>query len=220
MNKKIVILFDLDGTLIDSTDAILASFHYAFAKQNFHFSKTEQDIIQLIGYPLDYMFVKLGVSQKFVSQFVDSYKENYQKISHKQTTLLTNAKESVKIASRFATLGVVTTKTTLYSRLLLEDFGIWNYFNTIIGRQEVINPKPHPEPILKACEALKVTPSKDIFMIGDTKLDLIAANKANISSIGVLCGYGNKQDLSPYTPHIYEDSLGAVKLVKRLYSKG
>ncbi len=218
-NKNITILFDLDGTLIDSTEAIIASFHYAFSDQNFQYEKEDSEIIKLIGYPLDHMFRELGVDKDKIWDFVDSYKENYRQISQEQTLLLQNAKASVELAASFATLGVVTTKTTLYSIPLLENFGIRNYFDTIIGRQEVENPKPHPEPILKACERLQIFPSKDIFMIGDTKLDLIASNEAGISSIGVLCGYGSKKELQPFTPHVCKDSLEAVKLVQELYSK-
>jgi len=219
-NKKdITILFDLDGTLIDSTDAIVASFYFAFKDQNFDYQKSEKDIIKLIGYPLDYMFEKLGVPQEKVWDYVDSYKSNYRKISQAQTLLLDNAKEAVELAASFATLGVVTTKTTLYSIPLLKNFKIWNYFNTIIGRQEVENPKPHPEPIFRACEALKITPNKDVFIIGDTELDLLAAKAANISSVGVLCGYGERDALSSLSPYITEDSLSAVKLIKRLYFK-
>ena len=217
--EEITVLFDLDGTLIDSTEAILASFHFAFKDQNFNFTKGDEEIIKLIGYPLDYMFENLGVEKNKVWDYVDSYKANYKEVSEAQTVLLENAKEAVALAATFATLGVVTTKTTLYSIPLLKNFQIWNYFNTIVGRQEVTHPKPHPEPIFRACEALKITPNRDVFIIGDTKLDLIAANRANISSVGVLCGYGNEEELSTFSPNICNDSLDAVKLIKRLYFK-
>ncbi len=76
---NIVILFDLDGTLIDSTEAILESFHYAFDDQNFNFNGKNKDIENLVGYPLDVMFKELGVSSEKVWDFVDSYKTNYKK---------------------------------------------------------------------------------------------------------------------------------------------
>ena len=50
-------------------------------------------------------------------------------------------------------------------------------------------------------------------MIGDTKLDLIAAREANINSIGVLCGYGEKEELLKYTNYIEKDSLNAIKFL-------
>ena len=189
-NNEIVILFDLDGTLIDSTTAIVGCFYHSFKELDFDFTGNDEDIKNEIGYPLDIMYASLGVEKSKVWDFVDSYKKEYRKISQAQTFLLKNALETVKLASSFARLGIVTTKTTAYTLPLLENFGIMKYFETIIGRKEVKNPKPHPEPVLKALENMNLKPHKNIFMIGDTKLDIIAANEANISSIAVLCGYG------------------------------
>lgn len=214
-----VILFDMDGTLIESTSAIVESFLFAFEDQQVPFLKKEQDIIDLIGYPLEYKFEKLGVEKHKVWDFVDSYKENYRKIANERTSLLENAKESIEVAKSFARLGVVTTKTTKYTIELLEKFELAHLFETVIGRQDIINPKPHPEPVLKACEMMGVVPSKSVFMIGDTKLDLIAASEAKVTSIAVLCGYGKEEELLKYTNNICKDSLESVKLVKRLHSK-
>ncbi len=214
-NKEIVILFDLDGTLIDSTDAITGCFFHSFRKLNFDFAGTKEDIKNEIGYPLDIMYANLGVDKTKVWDFVSVYKEEYRKISKEQTYLLPNAVESVKLASSFARLGIVTTKTTEYTIPLLEHMGIMKYFETIIGRQEVINPKPHPEPILKCLENMDLEPNKNIFMIGDTKMDLIAAKEAKISSVGVLCGYGKKEQLTCYTNAICNNSLEAVTHIQK-----
>lgn len=217
--KNIIILFDLDGTLIDSTEAILESFDYAFKKHKFDFSGGDEEIKSHIGYPLDVMFSALGVEKNKVSDFVESYKENYRVISEQKTVLLKYAKQAVQEASKFARLGVVTTKTTQYSIPLLKNLGIYEYFETIIGRQEVKNPKPDPEPIEVALKNMGRESSRDIFMIGDTKLDLIAANRANISSCGVLCGYGHKKELSCYTPLVTTNALKAVNLIQSIISK-
>ncbi len=213
MNK--IILFDLDGTLIDSTDAIVGTFYYTFEKLNFQFEGNQKDIKSVIGYPLDVMYEQLGVPTNQVWDFVDCYKQRYRTISLEQTTLLPNAKKALIEASKFARLGIVTTKTTQYTIPLLEDMDIMKYFETIIGRQEVINPKPDPEPIFKAMENMDVTKSNyKIFMIGDTKLDLIAAKKANIQGVGVLCGYGTKEELEKYTHIVAKNSLEAVEKIR------
>lgn len=213
--KEIVILFDLDGTLIDSTDAITGCFFYSFKELNFDFKGTKEDIKNEIGYPLDIMYANLGVDKTKVWDFVSVYKQRYRKISKEQTYLLPNAVESVKLASSFARLGIVTTKTTEYTIPLLEHMGIMKYFETIIGRQEVVNPKPNPEPVLKCLDNMSLKPHKNIFMIGDTKLDLIAANKAGIRSVAVLCGYGKQSDLECYTNAICNDSLEAVTYIQK-----
>ena len=212
-----IILFDLDGTLIDSTDAIVSTFYYSFKELEFDFKGSDEDIKALIGYPLDVMYLELGVQKGKEWDFVDAYKQRYRTISIAQTTLLKNAVESLELASSFARLAIVTTKTTQYTIPLLEHMDIFKYFEGIIGRQEVQNPKPHPEPIYKAIELLNIDKEKyDIYMIGDTKLDLIAANDAGIKGIGVLCGYGKYDQLSGYTNAIFGDSLEAVKHIKKV----
>ncbi|PIF03910.1 MAG: hydrolase [Arcobacter sp.] len=215
MAKKITILFDLDGTLIDSTEAIVGCFYNSFKELNFDFKGVDEDIKKQIGYPLDVMYETLGVPKEKVWDFVASYKKEYRKVSEQKTTLLPDAYEAVKLAASFARLGVVTTKTTLYTIPLLKNFKIFDDFETIIGRQEVTNPKPHPEPIIKAMENLHITKDDTIYMIGDTKLDLIAAKEAGIQAVGVLCGYGKENDLKKYTQYLYTDALEAIEQIKK-----
>ncbi len=212
------ILFDLDGTLIDSTDAILECFRHSFKELNFDFQGSDEDIKNEIGYPLDIMYANLLVDKELIWDFVDCYKKEYRKVSQTKTSLLPNAIESIILASKFARLGIVTTKTTKFTIPLLEHLGIMKYFETIIGRQEVKNPKPHSEPILKALENMKLKPNKNVFMIGDTKLDIIAANNSGINAIAVLCGYGKEKELINFTDNIVTDSLEAVKMIKNYQS--
>lgn len=207
-----IILFDLDGTLIDSTEAILESFENSFHVHNFIPAKKEQ-ITPLIGYPLDYMYTNLGVPEAKVWDFVATYKEHYRKISTQKTLLLKNAAEAVIKASEFATLGIVTTKTGEYSQILMEHFGLMQHFQVLIGREHVTLPKPDAQPILKALEALDVE-NKEIWMIGDTKLDLIAAQNAGVNSIGVLSGYDSHETLKMYTNVILGDALEAVSFLR------
>jgi phosphoglycolate phosphatase len=207
-----IILFDLDGTLIDSTDAILSTFHYACDVHGFN-RVSDKEVIALIGYPLDVMFESVGVKKEEVWDFVATYKEEYRKISTKKTQLLKFAKESILKANEFATLGIVTTKTGRYSEILMQHFDLMKYFNVLIGREHVQHPKPHAEPILKALESLD-TNDKEIWMIGDTKLDLISAKNAGVNSIAVLSGYGDEESLKKYTNIIFNDTLEAVTYLK------
>lgn len=211
-----IILFDLDGTLIDSTDAIVSTFHHSFKEMNFDFQGSDEDIKSLIGYPLEIMFMDLGVDEEQAWDFVDTYKQRYKIISTQKTLLLENAIEALEIASKFARLSIVTTKTGKYTIPLLEHFDILKYFEIVTGREHVENPKPHPEPILKTLEQMKVNNTSNIWMIGDTHLDILCANSAGVNSVGVLCGYGKEEDLKDLTSFISNNSLDAVKLIEEL----
>ncbi len=208
------ILFDLDGTVIDSTEAIVESFLYACECYGFTHPTYEQ-ITKLIGYPLDVMFREVGVKEDKVWDFVTAYKEHYRVISKEKTFLLPKAKEAVIEASSFARLGVVTTKTARYSKELLEHFGIMCYFETLIGREDVTYPKPHAEPIETALENMKIEKKEEVYIIGDTVLDLESAQNAHIKAVGVLSGYGRKNDLEKYNFVIKKDVYEAVSFLKR-----
>ena len=211
LGKDKVILFDLDGTLIDSTDAILHCFFKSFKESRYKLPNKEE-IKSLIGYPLDVMYHKLGIDEKEIWDFVDRYKQCYRKISTSMTTLLPSAIESLELASKYARLGIVTTKTARYSKILLEYMNVMKYFEVLIGREDVTNPKPHHEPIIKALNFMNTPYHKDIYMIGDTILDLQSAKNANIKGIGVLSGYGKEEELKQYTNLIARDAYEGVKL--------
>jgi len=206
-----IILFDLDGTLIDSTEAILESFSVAFQTFNDDIP-SDEDIKAEIGHPLDAMFTTLGVDKAKVWDYVDAYKMHYRQISCAKTVLLKDAKKAVELAHKNATLGVVTTKTAKYSIELLEHMGLMEYFSVLIGREDVQNPKPHPEPIQKALAKLP-SDTNSVWMIGDTCMDMLAAKSANVGSVGVTCGYGTIESLTKCTDNIYQNSLEAVKFI-------
>ena len=246
--KNLTLLFDLDGTLIDSTTSILAGFREAFLKFGVDYPG-DKAVKDLIGYPLDYMFEKMGIGINEVPNFIDAYKAKYREIYLDQTSLKFDAKEALKMASEFANLGVVTTKTSKYSQILLEYLGIAKFFGVIIGRDDVKEPKPAAEPINLALKRLgmdfksvgnrRIVVSKSsfdnnlnlpekqsstpnlnrvnerIFMIGDTKLDALAAKNANIKSLGVRYGYGDEAQLLAHFDAVFDNTSQAVIYAKK-----
>jgi phosphoglycolate phosphatase len=206
-----VILFDLDGTLIDSTEAILEGFRVVFEKFNKVYPG-DNEVKRLIGLPLDVMFSHLGVKEN-VNEYVNEYKNHYRIISKQKTVLLPGAKEAIRLASTFARLGIVTTKTALYSKELLKHFGIMDYFEVLIGREDVTNPKPHPEPILKALHLMNANKEAS-WMIGDTCLDMVSAKDAGINYIGVKFDYENEENLKKCADIVKKDVLEAVRYIK------
>lgn len=210
---KNIILFDLDGTLIDSTEAILESFHQSYK----HFNKItppNEKIKALIGHPLDVMFYELGIDEDEKWDYVDTYKKHYRKISCEKTELLPFAKEAIEEAATFARLGIVTTKTAMYSKELMEHFNLMHYFTTLIGRENVENPKPHAEPIIKALDALGASKGDSVWMLGDTWMDIQSADNAGVKSVALLSGYDSLETLSKHTNIIKNNALEAVEYIE------
>ena len=210
--KSTIILFDLDGTLIDSTDAIVSSFFDVYDKFDFQ-KPSKDDITKYIGYTLQDMFLNLGIEKRYIDKCVKEYKRFYIQRALDMTMLLPMSKEAIELAYSFARVGIVTTKTGKYSKEILEHLGVMNYFEVLVGREDVQNPKPHKEPIEKALKLMSAT-KENCWMIGDTKFDLLSAQNASIKSIGVLSGYAKEEELKKYTSIIKDNSLQAVKFLQ------
>lgn len=211
--KDKTLLFDLDGTLIDSTPAILNSFHFAFEKLGLKPS-LDKDIKRLIGLPLDEAFKVLCKEKAYLAeQFVDFYREKYRTIYLDQTTLLPLAREALEMASEFADLAVVTTKGSQFTKPLLDFLGVGHFFKSIVGRNDVQFAKPHPEPILTALKRLNKDKTH-AFMIGDTQFDILAAKAAGISHIALSCGYESIESLQKYSDCIKNNAYEAVKYIE------
>lgn len=203
---KYTILFDLDGTLVDSTNAILNSFKDTLKILNLDI-KEDIKIKNLIGYPLKNMFTILYPDYfNLIDEFVKIYRECYSKIYLEQTTLLPKVDQALHLAYNFADLGIVTTKGGTFTPILLEFLNIKKFFKTLITLDDVKNPKPDAEPILLALNRLNKT-QENAYMIGDTILDIQASLAANITPIALSCGYGDEDELKKYSqifPNAYE----------------
>ena len=214
---QITLLFDLDGTLINSTPAILDGFHYAFA----HLGAAEpsdEAIKRLIGHPLEVMFERLGVTRD-VQNFVLAYKQRYAQTFLDQTVLLSGAFEAVRAASEFANLGVVTTKTSKFSKILLQHLGIAEFFGTIVGREDVQDPKPSAEPILKALENLGIcgaTASQSPHAARGKTHDATADENTSAASRSAILSEISAPDLKsllaldPDPSKVYEQNLSSI----------
>lgn len=212
MNKTI--LFDLDGTLIDSTDAILNSFQGAFKALGLT-SKNNEEIKNLIGYPLEQMFRMLYPDKVNLSkEFVLAYREIYAQIYLEQTTLLPKAKEALELGSEIADLGIVTTKGGKFTPILLDYLRVKKFFKTLITLEDITNPKPSSEPIILALKRLNKT-QENAYMIGDTILDIQAAISANITPLALTCGYGNENELKAHSM-VFLNAYEAVNYMARL----
>lgn len=209
---KKTLLFDLDGTLIDGTSAILDAFKVALDDTLRFDSKKIQ---AMIGYPLEVMFANLGFNEEEIKLRIEKYRQCYEKIYLAQTTLLPSVKEALLLASSFADLAVVTTKSSLFSKNTLHHLGVLHFFRTVVGKDDVREAKPSAEPILKALKLINKG-KENAFMVGDTSLDIKAALNAGISCVALSCGYEELQSLQKHNVVIKASAFEAVEYIKGL----
>ncbi len=197
--EKPVFLFDMDGTLIDASPAIYNSAIVALKTAGIG-DPGRAVIESQIGLPLPDMFRALHVRENDIESAVESYRQEFRRSGRSGTTLLPGALEACKMASENGRTAVVTTKTGWYTRELIVSLGIGDYLETVVGYEDVKNPKPHPEPVYLAVEKLGLPSIADkpavdhIWMIGDTKYDLGAAINAGVRC-AIVPGFGKLKDL-------------------------
>src|SRR5690625_4275481 len=151
MNSIHTILFDLDGTLINTNNLIQASFQYTF--KTFGYEFTDEEVQQFNGPPLIDTFMSINPEQ--ADDMLEVYQKHNHAIHDAYVTAYPNAYETVSTLKEYGIkLGVVTTKMRLGAEMGLNLMGLTSFFETIITFDDVENTKPHPEPVLKAMNQL------------------------------------------------------------------
>ncbi|MBI2483867.1 HAD family hydrolase [Candidatus Uhrbacteria bacterium] len=182
------LIFDVDGTLIDTEQYIVSAFQHVISKNNLG-SRDSAWLRSLIGMPLNSIYELLGGPrsaeevERLCGQHVDFQKDNIHLVREYPYVRETLA----VLRDRDAPLGIFTSRRSPSVLPTLKQAGIDSFFDVIIAGDHVQNGKPHPEGLLKALSALKANPM-DAYMIGDTDLDIMVGKNAFAKTIGVSWG--------------------------------
>lgn len=200
------VVFDLDGTLIDSTEAIVDCCNYLFDTLN-RKRPSRQVLIDSIGCPLDEQLKLLLGDDDKNELYVEIYREHHKAIANEKTFLLPGAAETLEAFQQAGLkLGFATSKKLEASERILEHFGVLHYFQSRIGPDEVVHPKPHPEALYRSMENLGVQAEEMIF-VGDMHFDVKAAQSAGVSCLAVSTGYDTHEELEALGPEAVFDHL-------------
>ncbi|GLS90225.1 phosphoglycolate phosphatase [Psychromonas marina] len=207
-NNKQVILFDLDGTLIDSApDLALAINHMLTTLGRETFS---DDLIRSWVGNGAQVIVKRGLSGKadfdqdidpaLFDKALDIFLTFYAKNLCVDTVTYANVRSTLKILkAQGYRLVIVTNKPFDFIEPILEGLQLTGLFELLLGGDSLPERKPSPLPLLHVCETLSVTPEQCV-MVGDSKNDILAANAANMQSIGLTYGYNYGEDIAEHKP--------------------
>ena len=198
--RPTAVLFDLDGTLIDSIDLIVKSGQYAFEKCGLPCPSTTEWLAG-VGRPLTAMFGPFAPGgDTEVTALILAYRE-FQMPNH---DALIRAYDGVPemlaaLAERGHPMAIVTSKTDMLAARGLAHTGIDQFFDTIVGMDSCQRHKPDPEPVLIALDRLGVVP-KNAWFVGDSVHDMESGNAAGVATVGALWGPFDAEDLAPSHP--------------------
>lgn len=220
-NKK-VILFDLDGTLVDSApDLALAVNHMLESLKREPFCA--ETIRSWVGNGAQTL-VKRGLSGSNVidetidpelfAQALDIFLDFYAQNLCVTTVTYPNVETTLKsLKAQDYRLVLVTNKPYDFIEPLLEGLALTDLFELCLGGDSLAKKKPDPLPLLHVCERLDVSVSECV-MVGDSKNDIVAANAANMHSIGVTYGYNYGEHINLYEPdHVVDDLSQIIELL-------
>ncbi len=187
MKKIRAVLFDFDGTLADSTDLVMQCYRHTMT---IHLGEPPPDEEWLRGFgtPLEPQIRRFARSESEATAMLKTYRD-YQGIHHDR---LLRPFEGVvpmvqELLDRQVPLAIVTSKHREGTVRGLELCTLSACFAEIVTPEDVVNPKPHPEPVLHALERLGVQADEAVF-IGDSPHDIVAGREAGTFTAGVLWG--------------------------------
>jgi pyrophosphatase PpaX len=177
------VLFDLDGTIIDTNELIIQSFFHALrgvVPEGF----TREHIIPYMGQTLK-MQLQHFSGRENVEVLTQAYRE-YNLLWHdERVSLFPGVAEVIpQLRNAGIRLGIVTTKMRATTIQALELLGLYDSIETIVTIDDVEYTKPHPEPVAKAIQALGTEPSETL-MVGDSSVDMESAIAAGAVPVGV-----------------------------------
>ena len=225
MKQKFTILFDLDGTLVDTAPDLMHAHNYVMKKFGYPTKSTEQ-IRNLVGKGAGAMigrsiwgqakkeFSKVNdekIKKEMVSEFVDFYGKNI----INESTLINGVKEFLKWCKEDnISMAVCTNKQEYLSNDLLKKIGIYDYFEYVAGSDTFDYCKPDPRHLTSVVEILDGDLKKTI-MIGDSETDANAAKAAEIPMILLEDGYTEKNIDEIYHNHLIKDFIGIEKIISK-----
>ncbi len=208
-----VILFDLDGTLIDSSVDITNALNYAMEPYS---SKrlSRDETVKLIGEGITRLIEKL------VGDRDEAVRDDVGKrfLSHYTDHITDYTREYPGVAETLERLGkyrkaVISNKRESLSRLVLEKLGLAKHFVLIIGSDTVAERKPSPVPVLKALSELQTEPG-DAVIVGDSNYDVDAGKAAGVTTVAVTYGYRPREVIA-HADHLIDRMIDLVPLLDK-----
>jgi pyrophosphatase PpaX len=216
MRRPLVVLFDLDGTLVDTTAFLLRSMRHAFEGYAGR-APTDAEWIAGIGTPLRTQLREILPDEPTVDALITRYRA-FQHAHHDAMTFaFPEALDVVsQLRARGHPMGLVTSKGHELAMRTLQHVGLAPFMDPVVTADSVTRHKPDPAPVRFALDRLGVSPAEAIF-VGDSPHDVNAGNAAGVRTVAALWGPFSREVLEQARPTFLLESLDKLPaLVERV----
>ena len=207
MKEKTIkgVIFDLDGTLIDSYQAIYLSFHYTYINMGLQ-PLSFDEVKRAVGYGLSNTFSDL-LGEERVPEALRLFRQKYEEVYRQNTYLLPGARTVLEaLQERKIKLAIATNKLGRFSREIFQYFGMDKLFAIILGDEDVLQNKPHPEMLFHAMEKMGLR-NEEVVFIGDSPIDIQTGKNANVRVFAIPTGVTTREELEEAQPTLILNSL-------------
>lgn len=196
-NKYINVLFDLDGTVTDPEEGITKSVQYAL--QHFHIDvRDRRELYKFIGPPLKESFVEFyGFTDRQAEEALLKYRERFSVTGWRENIVYDGIERLLgRLRGEGKRIMLATSKPEFFAEQILEHFGLRDYFDFVGGATLDDKRDRKSEVIRYVLETNGISNREEVVMVGDRKFDILGAKEVGLASIGVLYGYGDRQELA------------------------
>lgn len=188
------ILFDLDGTLTDPKEGITKC--VAHALKHFGIEREPDDLISFIGPPLKEQFMEyIGTDEKGGEEAVRIYRERFAPIGIFENRIYDGVLQMLDtLKNRGKRMAIATSKPSVFARQIADKYGISPFLEAVVG-SELDGTNTNKADVIKIAMETIGAAENNTIMVGDRMHDCIGAKKNNIPCIGVLYGYGSREEL-------------------------
>lgn len=192
------IIFDLDGTLIDSFDSIRESLHHVCGLFGVR-PLPDSEVKAMIGPPIGNSFKRIFGAER-AEEALAAFRKKYEQLYLKRTRLVEGAAETLKVLrEKGYRLGLSSNKRGLYVRRLVAHFGLDGLFVRILGADDGFLSKPETESLMAILDAMGLPP-EEVLLVGDSPLDIEAGRRAGLTVWAVTTGYSSPESLKEARP--------------------
>lgn len=216
MGKIKLLLFDLDGTLVDSKRDIANAINFALNPLGAP-ELSDEDTMKVVGDGITQLFEKLlpQSSKEIIGSAILRFSQHYLAHITEFTRLYHGVFETLKELHQTHSIAVITNKRDEMSREIIRNLGIDKYINLLLGGDSVPEMKPSPVPLQIAMDSFKISNGETI-MIGDSSNDINAGKSAGVKTVAAAYGFRPIETLQNADFFIYKDMRELIPILETI----